>query len=176
MRGKRKDLPASYEDMEKRFLEAIKRLREGNPTCPELQEKAKAGVLRVTVTAVALEAGSPDERGRWRGLSRTLIGHDNCRYPKVREEILKGRKGNLGEYDLKNINSRLRERNRQLTKENKLLLSTSAAMVIRMNALDNAVGEQIKRLQREQHRGIRPVHQAPILVVDNVRSEQHEGE
>jgi hypothetical protein len=31
MRGKRKDLPASYEGMEKRFLDAIKRLEEGNP-------------------------------------------------------------------------------------------------------------------------------------------------
>jgi hypothetical protein len=175
MRGKRKDLPASYEDMEKRFFEAITRLKDGNPTCPELQEKAKTGDLRVTVSAVALEAGSSDEKGRWRGLSRTLIGHGNCRYPKVRGEILKGKKGDPGEYDLKNINSRLREKNRQLTTENKQLLAISAAMLIRMNALDNAVKAEIKKLQREQHRGDRSVHQVPTLVVDNVRSEQREG-
>lgn len=177
MRGKRKDLPASYEGMENRFLDAITRLKEGKPLCPELQKKAKAGKLRVgDVSAVALEAGGPDEKGVWRGLSRTLIGHDNCRYPKVREEIRKAKVGEPGEYDLKNINSKLRERNRQLEKTNKQLLSTCAAMRLRMNKLESAVRLEIEKLQREQHRGNRPVHQAPTLVVDNVRSEQHEGE
>jgi hypothetical protein len=177
MRGKRKDLPASYEGMEKRFLDAIQRLKEGNPECPELQKKAKAGKLRVgDVSAVALEAGGPDEKGVWRGLSRTLIGHDNCRYPKVRGEIRKAKEGEPGEYDLKNINSKLREKNRQLQKTNKQLLSTCAAMRVRMNKLENAVKEKIEKLQREQNRGNRPVHQAPTLVVDNVRSEQHETE
>jgi hypothetical protein len=162
--------------MEKRFLDAIQRLKEGNPECPELQKKAKAGKLRVgDVSAVALEAGGPDEKGGWRGLSRTLIGHDNCRYPKVREKIRKSKEGEPGEYDLKNINSKLREKNRQLGKMNKQLLSTCAAMLVRMNKLESAVKERMGKLQREQHRGNRPAHQAPILVVDNVRSEQHEG-
>lgn len=176
MRGKRKDLPASYEGMEKRFLDAIERLKEGNPECPDLQKKAKTGKLRVDVSAAALEAGGPDEKGVWRGLSRTLIGHDKCRYPKAREEIRKGKEGEPGEYDLKNVNSRLRERNRQLEKMNKQLLSTCAAMRVRMNKLESAVKVEMEKLQREQHRGNRPVHQAPTLVVDNVRSEQHEGE
>jgi hypothetical protein len=177
MRGKRKDLPASYEGMEKRFLDAFDRLKEGKPLCPELQRKAKAGKLRVNdVSAVALEAGGPDEKGGWRGLSRTLIGHDNCRYPKVREEIRKAKEGKPGEYDLKKINSKLRERNRQLEKTNKQLLSSCAAMRVRMNKLESAVKEEVKKLQREQHRGDRPVHQAPTLVVDNVRSEQRDGE
>ena len=177
MRGKRKDLPVSYEGMEKLFLDAIKRLKEGKPLCPELQRKAKAGKLRVNdVSAVALEAGGPDEKGLWRGLSRTLIGHDNCRYPKVREEIRKAKEGEPGEYDLKNINSKLRERNRQLEKTNKQLLSSCAAMRVRMNKLESAIKEEMKKLHREQHRGDRPVHQAPTLVVDNVRSEQREGE
>jgi hypothetical protein len=176
MRGKRKDLPASYEGMEKRFLDAIERLKEGNPLCPELQKRAKAGKLRVDVSAVAREAGGPDEKGIWRGLSRTLIGHDNCRYPKVREEIRKGKEGEPGEYDLKNVNSRLRERNRQLERMNKQLLSTCAAMRVRMNKLESAVKVEFEKLQREQHRGNRPVHQAPTLVVDNVCSERHEGE
>jgi hypothetical protein len=176
MRGKHKDLPASYEGMEKRFLDAIDRLKEGKPLCPELQKKTKAGKLRVDVSAVALEAGGPDEKGVWRGLSRTLIGHDQCRYPKIREEIRKGKEGAPGEYDLKNVNSRLRERNRQLEKLNKQLLSTCAAMRVRMNMLESAVKVEVEKLQREQHRGNRPVHQAPTLVVDNVRSEQHEGD
>jgi hypothetical protein len=176
MRGKRKDLPASYEGMEKRFLDAVERLKQGEPLCPELQKKAKAGKLRVDVSAVALEAGGPDEKGLWRGLSRTLIGHDQCRYPKAREEIRKGKEGQPGEYDLKNVNSKLRERNRQLEKMNKQLLSTCAAMRVRMNMLESAVKVEIEKLQREQHRGSRPMHQAPTLVVDNVRSEQHETE
>ncbi len=177
MRGKRRDLPASYEGMEKRFLDAIDRLKDGKPLCPELQKKAKAGKLRVgDVSAVALEAGGPDEKGVWRGLSRTLIGHDNCRYPKVREEVRKGKGGQPGEYDLKNVNSKLRERNRQLEKMNKHLLSTCAAMRLRMNKLESAVKVEIEKLQREQHRGNRPVHQAPTLVIDNVRSGQHAEE
>jgi len=174
MRGKRKDLPVSYEGMEKRFLDAIERLKEGKPLCAELHKKAKAGKLRVDVSAVALEAGGPDEKGVWRGLSRTLIGHDNCRYPKAREEIRKGKEGEPGEYDLKNVNSRLRERNRQLEKMNKQLLSTCAAMRLRMNKLESMVKAEMEKLQRVHHRGDRPLHQAPTLVVDNVRSEQHD--
>jgi hypothetical protein len=163
--------------MEKRFLDAIDRLKEGKPLCPELQKKAKAGKLRADdVSAVALEAGGPDEKGVWRGLSRTLIGHDNCRYPKVRAEIRKGKEGEPGEYDLKNVNSKLRDRNRQLEKTNKQLLSSCAAMRVRMEKLESAVKAKIEKLQREQHRDDRPVHQAPILVVDNVRSEQRDGE
>lgn len=177
MRGKRKDLPASYEGMEKRFLDAIDRLKDGKPLCPELQKKAKAGKLRVgDVSAVALEAGGPDEKGVWRGLSRTLIGHDNCRYPKVREKIREGKEGEPGEYDLKNVNSKLREKNRQLGKMNKQLLSTCAAMRVRMNQLESKVKKEVEKLQREQHRGNRPVHHAPTLVVDNIRSQQHETE
>jgi hypothetical protein len=176
MRGKRKDLPASYEGMEKRFLDAMERLKEGKPLCPELQKKAKAGKLRVDVTAVALEAGGPDGKGAWRGLSRTLIGHDGCRYPKAREEIRKGKEGEPGEYDLKNVNSKLRERNRTLEKMNKQILSTCAAMRLRMEKLEGAVKAELEMLKREQHRGDRPPHQAPTLVVDNARSDQHERE
>jgi hypothetical protein len=173
LRGKRKDLPMTHEGMEKRFLDAITRLEEGDPVCPELQGKAKAGKLRLTVSAVALEAGGPDGKGAWRGLSRTLIGHDSCRYPKVREEIRKTKEGEPGEYDLKNLNSRLRERNKQLEQINKQLLSACAAMRVRMNKLENTVKEEIEKLRREQHRGNRPVNQVPTLIVDNVRSEQH---
>jgi hypothetical protein len=162
--------------MEKRFLDAIERLRQGKPLCRELQKKAKVGKLGCGPSAVALEAGGPDEKGVWRGLSRTLIGHDNCRYPKVREKIREGKEGEPGEYDLKNVNSKLREKNRQLEKMNKQLLSTCAAMRVRMNKLESAVKVEIEKLRREQHRGNRPVHQAPTLVVDNVRSEQHEAE
>lgn len=176
MRGKRKDLPASYEGMEKRFLGAIDRLKKGAPLCPELQRRAKAGKLRVDVSAVALEAGGPDEKGAWRGLSRTLIGHDSCRYPKVRDEIRRRKEGEPNEYDLKNVNSKLRARNRVLEKMNKQLLSTCAAMRLRMENLEGAVKAELDKLKREQHRGGRPLHQVPTLVVDNAQSDQHEGE
>ena len=43
--GKRKDLPASFEGMEKRFFEAINRIKDGNPVCPALIKKAKLGKL-----------------------------------------------------------------------------------------------------------------------------------
>lgn len=57
---------------------AYKRLRNGNPQNESLKAKAKSGRRLVTISNVALEAG----------VSRTLIGHQGCRYDALRKEIL----------------------------------------------------------------------------------------
>lgn len=67
------------DEIEKNFIDAISRLREGKPRDKLLREKASKGKLKVNVSTVALEAGH----------SRTLIGKTVCRYPRVRQEIEK---------------------------------------------------------------------------------------
>lgn len=60
------------------FLSALARLRKGTPTHSDLIEKASQGKLSISPASVAKEAKH----------SRTLIGHENCKYPDVRREIL----------------------------------------------------------------------------------------
>lgn len=72
----------------KRLEEALQRLRDGTPTNAQVRaalEKRQAAGKQynlVSVSNVALEAG----------VSRTLIGHVDCPYPKVRNAILKAKK------------------------------------------------------------------------------------
>jgi len=61
------------------FRFALARLLSGQPRHPDLVHDLREGKLRLSVSTVALEAGR----------SRTLIGHARCKFPKVREEILK---------------------------------------------------------------------------------------
>lgn len=65
-------------ETEQAFMRALRRLISGNPRHDQNVKLAKCGRLRVTVATVAREAGR----------SRTLIGSDGCRYPKVREAVL----------------------------------------------------------------------------------------
>ena len=72
----------------KKLTEALQRLIDGAPTHPKvramLEKRQAAGTPYglVTFSNVALEAG----------VSRTLIGHVDCPYPKVRNAILKAKK------------------------------------------------------------------------------------
>lgn len=70
------------DQIEQDFLDALKRLQDGEPTDKSLRRDKKAGVLKITSTNVALEAGR----------SRTLISMTNCRYPRIRE-LIKQAKG-----------------------------------------------------------------------------------
>lgn len=73
---------------EKKLSHALQRLIEGSPTHPKvrakLEKRQAAGKPYglVSFSNVALEAG----------VSRTLIGHVDCAYPKVRNAILKAKK------------------------------------------------------------------------------------
>lgn len=60
------------------FLDAIKRLQNGEPHSKLLKAKSARGTLKINFSTVALEAGR----------ARTLIALDEgCRYPRVREMI-----------------------------------------------------------------------------------------
>ena len=73
---------------EKKLSQALQRLMKGSPTHPKvrakLEKRQAAGKPYglVSFSNVALEAG----------VSRTLIGHVDCAYPKVRNAILKAKK------------------------------------------------------------------------------------
>lgn len=96
--------------IEKEFLDALDRLRNGRPTHPELVTAVAQRRLRINVSTVAKEAGR----------SRTLIASKNCRYPAVRREIKKvcskanpGQSGTDLVMQLRRENLRLREEVRQ---------------------------------------------------------------
>jgi hypothetical protein len=150
--GKRRDLPASYRGMEERFEKAIERIKDGTPLCPDLAAKAKKEKLRLTVSAVALEAGSSGD-GEWKGLSRTLIGHATCRYPKIYNLIIDGDGQSSVSEDLRSINRDLRIQNRDLEYKLKLAVSEMGAMAIRMEGLEKDVVKRVNTALRRQARG-----------------------
>ncbi len=70
--------------IEQDFLNAIDRLRDGEPKNKLLKARKARGTLKVNVANVALEAGH----------SRTLIALETgCRYPRVRELIKQAKTG-----------------------------------------------------------------------------------
>lgn len=150
MRGKRKDLPATLEGMEEFLLDAWARVKEGRPENPELVLRAKQGKLKSNPTTVSLEAG----------VSRTLIGYDDCRYPTVRQKIL----GIVDEAeelpvrvptDMRTINADLRQINRILEQRLKVSLSEQAAMLNRMQKLETEYNDKVNEIARINNRATR---------------------
>lgn len=162
--GKRKDLPASYDGMEKRFFDAIERIKQGKPECPELAKKAKLGKLKLTVSAVALEAGATNN-GKWVGLSRTPIAHVGCRYPKVYAAIKNEAAPVPEKRDLRSINQNLREQNHDLKHKWKLALSEQAALYRQMEAREKEVKAKLGEIERMQARGNRSADSMPLTPI-----------
>ncbi len=75
---RRKPQAPAENEQERRYLEALERIKAGKPTDPDLKARAARGKLEVTISAVAKEARQ----------SRTLIGHAGCEYPRVRDAVL----------------------------------------------------------------------------------------
>ena len=69
--------PPAFNGTEQRLLSALDRLELGQPENPSLRKLATLRRLKITISTVAAEAG----------LSRTLIGHERCQYPRVRAAI-----------------------------------------------------------------------------------------
>lgn len=78
-----KSASPAQDSIEQDFLGALKRLQDGEPTNKALRAKQSKGILKITTTNIALEAGR----------SRTLIALENCRYPRVRELIKQAKEG-----------------------------------------------------------------------------------
>ena len=108
----------------RRNLEAaLQRLLDGRPRNKDLREAASRGKLRVTVAAVALEAGH----------SRTLIGSDECRFPDIRARIIDaGKDERQPVTTVTRLANSMRARNAELRAEVQALRSVQAAMLARV--------------------------------------------
>ena len=66
------------------FLDAIRRLQDGEPRHKKLKAQKAKGTLKLNFSSVALEAGR----------ARTLIAlEQGCRYPRVREMVKQAKSG-----------------------------------------------------------------------------------
>lgn len=138
MRGKRLDLPQTFEDMERHLLDAWLRVKEGRPMNEQLVGQAKKGKLKVTISSVAKEAG----------VSRTLIGYDGCRYSEVRRKVLGEELPVRVPTDMRTINADLRHVNRALEQRLKVALSEQAAMLNRMQKLETEYKDKVDEIER----------------------------
>lgn len=126
--------------VEKKLWEALSRVKDGTPQQPALLILSKKRKLKLTISSVAKEAG----------VSRTLIGHEGCRYPKVRLAILETKDHVHRKSDARTINSDLRQINRLLENRWKLLLSENAALICRMQKIElehEDKSDEIKRIK-----------------------------
>jgi hypothetical protein len=124
------------------FLEAIDRLVVGEPLNPSLAKRAKQGTLKVNMSAVAQEAGH----------SRTLIGHDGCKYPRVRARVI-GLKAPLTEgLNAEGVILRLREENAELRKKLALRDTENAVLIRRLRQLETASQREIRQAKRNANR------------------------
>lgn len=116
--------------IEQDFLDAIDRLREGEPKNKQLKARKAKGTLKVNVANVALEAGH----------SRTLIAMETgCRYPRVRELIKQAKTGHEGlPTTLNEVIARLRADNAELRVQ---MNTHKAAVLAHFNARDKAEKE-----------------------------------
>jgi hypothetical protein len=130
--------------IEQDFLDAIDRLRDGEPKNKLLKARKAKGRLKVNVANVALEAGH----------SRTLIALETgCRYPRVRELIKQAKTGRDGlPTTLNEVIAQLRADNAELRVQ---INTHKAAVMEHFNARDKAEKEAAReraaasRLRRE---------------------------
>jgi hypothetical protein len=140
MPGKpQQDDTESWSPIEREFLEALQRIQSGTPKDRDLAKKAKAGTLKISVTSVAKEAGR----------SRTLIGHDECRYSRVRQRVIVAMKPVVEPRTAQDVIKRLREDNADLRAQLILARSQNAALIRRMVALETAAKREIRRAKRD---------------------------
>jgi len=130
--------------IEQAFLEAIERLITGKPTNPRLQTAAAAGKLKMNVSNVAVEAGH----------SRTLIAYKGCKYPRVLDRIRNLLSNQPAPDSASAVLARLREENATLQLRLQQSISHNAALIRRMNVLDQQLqAEKTRAALTRPHRG-----------------------
>ena len=129
--------------IERDFLDAIDRLEVGAPLNPTLAKRAKLGTLKVNVSAAAQEAGH----------SRTLIGHDGCKYPRVRARVI-GLKAPVADaLNAEGVIRRLREENAGLRQKLAFRDTENAVLIRRLRQLEIATQREIRQARRNANRG-----------------------
>ncbi|WP_416065912.1 hypothetical protein ACK9YZ_05410 [Rhizobium sp. ZK1] len=128
-------------DVAKDFMDALYRLRAGVPLVIKLPKKG--GPIPISISAVAREAQR----------SRTLIGTEDCAYPKVRKAVLRamGRE----ETDLQDegeSDAGPAETIDELKKDNRVLSRTVRELASRLAVSDDLVSQLREALGREEAR------------------------
>lgn len=149
MGNTKKETPVSNPRTEKKLWEAFARIQEGKPQNPALVILAKKKKLKITVSSVAEEAG----------VSRTLIGHEGCRYPKIRMAILETKQPMHRQSDARSVNADLRHINHLLENRLKLAVSENAALLNRMHKMEAEYEDRSEELKRIKARGNRDPNQ-----------------
>lgn len=130
--------------MERRLRAAIKRICDAKPADEALVQLSATNKLRITISNVAREAGC----------SRTLIGHEGCAYPEVRNDVLKLMAAQKGKTLNEEIR-RLREEVSRLEGEIEARDSAYAELVIRVAEFQRGrqpSGRPVDPLSGEQRR------------------------
>ena len=121
------------------FEAALVRLITGQPSHPDLQAKAAAGQLRISISTVAKEAGR----------SRTLIGHEGCPYPKIRQRILDLMDEGPRAQAARDLFKKTATRNSDLTQRLAAQESIQAALVLELGHARRALELAKPRLVRK---------------------------
>lgn len=127
------------------FKDAIKRISENAPWNPKNIKLAKRGMLKGNPTTIAREAGH----------SRTLIGHDTCKYIQLRTEILGVKTPHVKGKTQKERNHELIVEKRDILASYKLCMSRLAACILRMEAMEKEYKKRVRQQKRgERKRGV----------------------
>jgi hypothetical protein len=113
------------------------------------------------VSSVAQEAG----------VSRTLIGFEGCRYPKIRAKILEGKIPVRKRTDVRSINADLRTINKELERRLNLSLAERAAMVVRVRKVEKEYLNKVDDLVRLRARGANDPNQVAGSNVTKIKKE-----
>lgn len=125
--------------IEQEFFSAIERLLQGKPKHRELALKAKVGTLSINTTTVAKEAGR----------SRSLIGYDGCKYPKVRAKIVALTNTEAEPHTAEDTIRKLRERISEVQMALRRSNSEKAALIIRMQKMEKGAKREIGEALRK---------------------------
>lgn len=128
--------------IEASYIAALERLKDSKPTHAKLRKLAAEGRLNITVASVALEAGR----------ARSGIGHEKCKYGRVRALVLDAMKGTdaAEPRTASGVIGKLREQVKQLTIERDAALSGQTAHYNARLKAERKRNEVIDALERER--------------------------
>lgn len=142
MRGKRKDLPSTHSGMLELLQAEFERVRGGTPSHPDLIELLRLGKLKVSAANVAKEAG----------VSRSLLGHENCRYHQIYAQIISIGAPATQPSDMRGVNADLRKINRELEARVRSAQTEQAALINRMRLLEKEYEDKVREIERIKSR------------------------
>jgi hypothetical protein len=153
--------PPPIDPIEQDFLDALDRLEGGVPLDPKLAKQAKLGTLKINVSVVAQEAGH----------SRTLIGHDGCKYPRIRTRITTLKAPITPTTNAETVIRHLREENAELRRKLVQRDTENAALIVRLRQLEIDTQRALRKAERMANRSEKPSDQLAGASIPSERGE-----